>query len=103
MLKDPHRGRERSLMEAGKRLAYFFDRGPLRDFSDEFIKECHEGDRYLVYRIEDRSLATSFKRTYSMVRRGSISDRSAHARCGILLGYSKEEIKYFLRRGERIQ
>jgi len=82
---NPHWGREVDLMAAGeKHLALFMRPTP--------YLVCHQGYEHLI---------RMWKRACDMKHKGLISDQSAHIRCGLLLGYKKDDIRSFLKREER--
>jgi hypothetical protein len=81
-----------------KPLAYLF----IRDdrFGDDFEVDVHlfvGWPRYLVYRRGNERLANSWKRSDEMFFAGKISLVSAHARRGVLLGYTKDQIRSYVR------
>lgn len=101
--KDPHRGRERELMDHGKRLAYLFSDDQLSKFGGEFDRLPHERKdklRWLVFRPEDRHLAEKFLDVYRLHGEGALTDNEAHEKIGELLGYERSHIERFLQRGE---
>jgi hypothetical protein len=94
----PHRGREIDLIITGQK--------PLAYFADELLVETfvHRGyTRSLIFKHGEERRAEMFRRAYHMNERGLISDRVAHARCGLLLGYSKDQVRSFLLRDEMLR
>lgn len=95
--KNPHTSHEVELMDVGKRLA-FVPSSENYKWNQKFILEPFDETRMLVYRNGDQVYAQCFKRAYRMHAEGKISANTAHARCGLLLGYEKSAIRSFLQR-----
>ena len=95
---NPHEGREIVLLAQGdKRIAYF----PVALESEHFVFDGRE--RTLLYVDGAERAVRQYKRAYRMFADGKIAASTLHARCGILLGYQKDHIRDFLRRGERVR
>jgi hypothetical protein len=103
-LKDPHTGCELALMErGGKPMAMLFDKWRLGQFDDRFVKRRIKTtvgwSKFVVFRPEQSCRAEMLQRTFSMYERGLISYRVANDRIGLLLGYTKTQIRQY---GERL-
>lgn len=102
---NPHANRELEMMADGtKNLAHFFRRPtsvPVGFHSVTFLFRNIE--RTLIYREGHEHLVSMWLRAHSMHARGLISSQSAHARCGWMLGYTKDHIRDFLKREEQLR
>ena len=89
-------------MDQGKKLAYLMPQQArnLPLFGPEFVIEPHEYNgttRWLIYRPEHGYRAKNFLEAYRRCDAGEITTVEAHRRIGTLLGYTDEQIAWFLR------
>jgi len=89
------------MLRGTKKLAYLSGDQNVEFESHGFVVEpfqCCGSQRWLAYRPYDSWRANAWRRTYDMYYSGRICKRYADARCGVLLGYTKKQIRWFLGR-----
>jgi hypothetical protein len=95
----PHFGKEFGMLERGEKQIAYFGRPKIGVMTFAY----HGTERTLFYRKGSEHFVRKFVRAFSMHERGLIKASTAHARCGLLLGYNKDEVRSFLHRNENLR